>query len=190
MSSFPLHTIETAPEGSRQQLSDIEKTWKFIPNLHRVLAQSPETLKAYDTLFGLFAKSTLSPTEQQIAYLSIIYINECEYCMAGHSVLAGMANVPADVINAVRENLPIADRRLEALRRFAQAVTVKRGKLGDAAVAEFLGAGFTGQNVLEVVLATATKVISNYVNHIAHTPNDDFMAKTAWMAPSRRKATA
>ena len=55
-------------------------------------------------------------------------------------------------------------------------------------MAAFLGAGFTKRNVLEVVLVVATKTISNYVNHIAHTPNDAFMADTAWTAPSRRSA--
>lgn len=190
MASFTLHTPETAPDAAGAQLAGIEKAWKFIPNLHRTLAESPELLAGYDTLFGLVGKTTLTPAEQQIAFLAVNYENECEYCMAGHSVLAAGAKVPGDVIAALRENAQVEDARIEALRRFVQDVVRSRGKVGDAAVDAFLAAGFTRRNVLEVVLVVATKTISNYTNHLTHTPNDAFMANTAWTAPSRRGQAA
>jgi uncharacterized peroxidase-related enzyme len=186
MTDFTLHTAQTALPEAAAKLAQIEKAWQFVPNLHRILATSPETLEGYDTLFGLVGKTTLTPAEQQVVFLTVNYENECEYCMAGHSVLAKMAKVPADAIAALRENAKLADARLQALHAFAQAVVRERGRVGDAAVAAFLAAGFTKRNVLEVVLVVATKTISNYVNHIAHTPNDAFMADTAWTAPSRR----
>lgn len=188
MSQFKLHDARTAPDNAGAKLAEIEKAWKFVPNLHRVLAESPETLEGYDTLFGLVGKSTLTPVEQQVVFLAVSYENECEYCMAGHSVLASMAKMPAGEIAALRANEALADARLEALHVFARAVVRERGKVGEAAVAAFLAAGFTRRNVLEVVLVVATKTISNYVNHIADTPNDAFMKDTAWTAPSRRTA--
>lgn len=190
MTKFTLHTTESAPEGSKGALAAVDATWKFIPNLHRVLAESPETLTAYDALFGLFAKSSLSPAEQQVVYLSAIYIHECEYCMAGHSVLAKMAKLPDQAVRAIRDDRAIADARLEALRQFTQAMVRQRGMIGDGTIDAFVKAGFTKRNVLEVILAIATKVISNYTNHVAHTPNDDFMKETAWIAPSRRTIAA
>lgn len=186
MAAFTLHTPETAPDGAARQLADIEKGWGFIPNLHRTLAESPATLRAYDTLFGLVGQTSLTPVEQHVAYLSVIYENGCEYCMAGHTVLSGMAKVPGDVVQAIREGQPVADARLEALRAFAAAVVRERGLVGDAAVDAFLAAGFTRAQVLEVVLVVATKTLSNYANHLTHTPNDAFMARTAWTAPRNR----
>ena len=188
MTVFKLHDAQSAPGVAGAKLAEIEKAWKFVPNLHRTLAESPEALEGYDTLFGLVGKSTLTPIEQQTVFLTVNYENECEYCMAGHSVLAAMAKMPAGEIAALRENETLSDARLEALHAFTRAVVRERGKVGDAAVAAFLDAGFTRRNVLEVVLVVATKTISNYVNHIAHTPNDAFMKDTAWTAPSRRDA--
>ena len=190
MTDFTLHTVETAPEASRAQLATIEKNWKFIPNLHRILAESPVTLEAYDTLFGLVGKSTLTPAEQQVAYLAINVLNECEYCTSGHSVLAKGAGVPAAAIEALREGAPIADARLQALRVFAEKVVRERGFVGDGTVEDFLAAGFTKANVLEVVTVVATKTISNYVNHITHTPLDGFMSQTKWVAPHNRAKAA
>jgi uncharacterized peroxidase-related enzyme len=190
MAAFNLHTIETAPDASKAQLASIEKIWKFIPNLHRTLAESPVTLEAYDTLFGLVSKSSLTAVEQQVTYLAINVLNECEYCTSGHSALAKMSGVKSDAIESLRNSTPIADARLQALRVFAEAVVKQRGFVGDAAVEVFLAAGFTKAQVLEVVLIVATKTISNYVNHITETPLDDFMAATKWVSPRNRKQAA
>lgn len=190
MSQFTLHTAQTAPEGSKAQLANIEKAWKFIPNLHRTLAESPITLQAYDTLFGLVGKSNFTAQEQQVAYLAVNVFNECEYCTSGHSALAKMSGVAPEVIQALRHGAPIADARLQALRLFAEAVVRERGFVGDAAVDAFLTAGFTKAQVLEVVTIIATKTISNYVNHITKTPLDAFMAETKWVAPRNRAAAA
>ncbi len=188
MTRFTLHTPETAPDSAGHQLSQIQQAWGFIPNLHRTLAESPELLQAYDQLFTLVGKTSLSAIEQQVAFLAINYVNECEYCMAGHTALAGMAKVPAEIIAALRDGAALPDAKLDALARFAAAVTQTRGHVGDAAVDAFLAAGFSQRQVLDVILIVATKTISNYTNHITHTPTDAFMANTLWVAPSRRVA--
>jgi AhpD family alkylhydroperoxidase len=100
MSTFTLHTTETAPAAAKEQLAGIEKAWGFVPNLHRTLAESPVTLEAYNALFGLFGKSSFTPAEQQVVYLAINVVNECEYCTSGHSVLAKMAGLDAETISA------------------------------------------------------------------------------------------
>jgi uncharacterized peroxidase-related enzyme len=190
MTAFTLHTTATAPEGSAEKLAQIERAWGFIPNLHRTLAESPVALEAYDAMFGLVGRSSFTPAEQQTAYLAINVLNECEYCTAGHTVLARKAGLSPEVIEALREGKRLSDDRLEALRRFAEAVVRERGFVGDAAVEAFLSAGFTKAQVLEVVVIAATKTLSNYVNHIARTPLDGFMAETAWVAPRHRSAAA
>lgn len=188
MTKFTLHTTDDAPEGSKAALAAIEQGWTFIPNLHRTLAESPVTLQGYDTLFGLVGKSSFTPPEQQVLFLAVSVLNECEYCASGHSALAAKAGLKPDAIVALREGRPLADARLEVLRRFAEAMVRERGHVGDAAVDAFIAAGFTRAQVLEVVLVIGTKTISNYVNHVTHTPNDAFMAGTAWTAPLRHAA--
>jgi AhpD family alkylhydroperoxidase len=192
MTTFTLHTTDTAPEASRPLLAQVKAAWGFVPTLHATLAESPVALAAYDTLFGLVAKSTLTPAEQQVAYQAINVFHECEYCTAGHTFLSRKAGVPEDAIQALRNGTPIADVRLEALRVFAETVVRARGFAGDAAVEAFLAAGFTRANLLEVVTVAATKTISNYTNHLTHTPKEGFMAdpSLAWVAPRNRARAA
>ncbi|WP_456656437.1 carboxymuconolactone decarboxylase family protein [Bradyrhizobium sp. JR3.5] len=161
-----------------------------MPNLHRVLAQSPAALEAYSSLWGIAEKTSFTPQERNIVYLAIIYENECTYCMAGHTNLSRMAKVEPEAISAVREGRPIADAKLEALRQFAAKVTRQRGVVSQADVAAFKAAGYDNQSVLDVLVLAATKLISNYTNHLAETPNDSFMKGAEWNAPGKLKPAA
>jgi uncharacterized peroxidase-related enzyme len=190
INGFTLHDTTTAPATSAAILDGVQKGWGFVPNLHRVLAESPAALEAYSTLWGIAEKTGFTAQERNIAYLAIIYENECTYCMAGHTNLSRMAKVaPADIA-AVRENRPISDAKLEALRQFATLVTRQRGAVSEADVAAFKAAGYDNRAVLDVLVLAATKLISNYTNHLADTPNDSFMAGAEWKAPGKLKAVA
>lgn len=193
MTTYTVHTAQTAPEASKPLLAAVKQGWGFIPNLQATMAESPLALEAYDTLFNLVtAKATLTPAEQQVVYQAINVFHGCEYCTAGHTFLSRKAGVPEDVIHAIRDQQPIADSRLEALRSFAEIVAESRGFAGDAAVDGFIAAGFTKAQVLEVVTIIAAKVMSNYTNHLARTPLENFMADPAlrWTDPLGRTSRA
>jgi AhpD family alkylhydroperoxidase len=190
MTKFDLHTVETAPDGAKAQLAEATKAWGFTPKLHAILAESPVALIGYDTLFGLVGQSTLTPVEQQVAYLTITVFNGCEYCTMGHTYLARAAGMDEAALQQLRAGEVPADPKLGALSRFARAVVEQRGFVGDAAVEQFVAAGFTRANVLEVVTIVATKTISSYTNHLAHTPKEGFMSdpSLAWTAGGTRIA--
>ena len=188
MKPFTVHTLESAPRASKTLLESSQKDWGFIPTLHGVLAESAPTLEAYQQLFRLSTQSSMSPAEQQLVYLTVSVMHGCEYCAAGHTYLARMSKLDEDVIRAVREEKPVSDARLQTLRTFTEAVVRERGFVGDAAVDKFIAAGYTRANVLEVLLIIACKTISNYVNHIAHTPLESFMSDPALNWKARRPA--
>ena len=127
MSRFDIHTKETAPAKSAELLATAEKTYGFIPNLLGILAESPATLKAYRTIGQIFDESSFSATERQLVILTASRLNDCRYCVAAHSTVAEMQNVPAEVIAALRDGRPIADARPEAPRRFTVTLVEKPG---------------------------------------------------------------
>jgi uncharacterized peroxidase-related enzyme len=180
MSNFDVHTTETAQTPAAEMLGEIEKAYGFIPNLHGVFAESPATLRAYMSLGKIFDESSFSATERQLIILAVSRFNDCRYCMAAHTVVAGMQKVPSDVVAAIREDRPIQDDRLEALRTFATAVVEKRAWVSDEEVTAFLAAGFTRAQLLEVILGVTFKTLSNYTNHIADTPLDAAFKTGAW----------
>ncbi len=188
MTDFKLHTKETAPDGGAALLDNSLKAFGMIPGLHAVMVESPEHLEAYQKLHELFQKTSLSTVEQNVVWLTINVEHECHYCVPAHTGIAHMHKVPADVIEALRNNTPLADARLEALRDFTLKLVRQRGFVSDADVQKFLDAGFTRRHVLDIVLGVAQKVMSNYVNHLAQTPIDAPFQKFEWTPPIRAAA--
>ncbi len=184
---FDLLDATTAAPAAAAILNEVKAGWGFVPNLHRVLAVSPAALEAYGALWAIAEKTSFTAVERNVAFLSIIYENECDYCMAGHTNLSRMAKVEEAVIAAVRNGAAIADARLQALQEFAALITRHRGMVSEAEVAAFKSAGFTNQSVLDLLVLAAAKLISNYTNHLANTPLDGFMKGAEWVVPGHLK---
>jgi len=175
-----VNTIDSAPEGARETLEQVKSGFGFVPNLMGVFSHSPEALKAYLSISELFESTSFSATEQQVVLLATSYENGCEYCVAAHTVISGMQQVPEEVVQAIRNGTDIQDAKLEALRRFAAEVTRERGYPSEEAIRRFAEAGYTPTNALEVILGVTQKTLSNYVNHLAKTPLDDAFAPAKW----------
>ena len=174
----PLNT-QNAPEAAREVLAGAEKKYGFVPNLLGNMAYAPALLKAYLAVGELFEQSSLSPTERQVVLLAVSRKNNCEYCIAAHSTIAAMQKVPAEVIEAVSNGRPIADHKLEALRRYVTETVESRGWPSEEARWQFEEAGYTSAQALEVILGIGMKTLSNYTNHLAGTEIDPAFAGAA-----------
>ncbi|MEZ4586618.1 MAG: carboxymuconolactone decarboxylase family protein [Gemmatimonadales bacterium] len=182
--TYPVHTKATAPERARPLLAQVERAFGFLPNLAGMLAEAPPVLEGYLGVAGAFAKSSLTPAEQQVVLLASSVENECHYCVAAHSTIALGAGLDRDAVDALRSGTPLADSRLEALRRYTRDVVARRGWTADSLPA-FLAAGFSRAQALEVILGVAQKTISNYANHLAATPVDEPFQGEVWEASAR-----
>ncbi len=184
MTTFEVHTIDSAPQESKPVLERAKRSFRSIPNLYGVFAESPAALKAYSDLHSILETSTaFTPAELQVVLLTTSFENDCEYCMAAHTAIAGMQKVPQDVIKSLRDGTEIADPKLEALRAFTRTVVQQRGVVSPLEVRAFLAAGYTKQHLLEVILGVAFKTLSNFTNHVAETPLDAPFQRLAWSKP-------
>jgi len=160
--------VDTAPEGSRPLLEKVQKSFKFIPNLYGAFANSPVLLEGYLGLEGTFEKGSLSAVERQIVLLAASVQNSCKYCTAAHStVLKAFLHVPAEVVTAVRSNLPVSDARLNALVALTKETVSERGYVRAQTIENFIAAGYRKEQVLEILIGVALKTISNYLDHIS-----------------------
>lgn len=182
MVEFTVHSEATAPEEVAADLVQAKKRFGFIPNMYGVMAESPQAFRAYQAVSEQFRKSSLSSEAQQVVWLAVSRQNGCEYCVAVHSTVAASAKVDSAVIEAIRQDKPIDDPKLEAVRRFTQAVVEQRGWVPEEELEAILDAGFAQRQVLDVLTGVAMKTLSNYINHIAHTPLDDAFSSFAWKA--------
>ncbi len=179
---FPVHTMNTAPEASRATLEATAKQYGFVPNLFGVLAESPTAVQAYAAINKALEQSALSPVEQQVVTLTVSAINGCTYCMGAHSTVAQMVRMPEEILTALRDQAPLSDKKLNALRTFVVSLMHHRGWVPEKDFEDFVTAGYTRQHILDVITLLALKTLSNYANHLAQTPLDPQFAPQAWSA--------
>ena len=180
MTEFPLHDLDSAPQDARKRLEGAQQMMGFIPNIFAKMAEAPTTLEAYQTLDGIFGKTSLSPVEREVVLIAVSVDNRCHFCVAAHSGRAQQAGMDGEVLTALRGGGELPDARLDALAKFTRAVVAERGWVSDERLQAFLDAGFTRQQALEVVLGVSIKTLSNYINHIAGTPLNAELEGLAW----------
>lgn len=186
MSQFKIHSIRTAPVAAQPLLEGSLKKYAFIPNLHGGLAEAPAALKAYIELTALFDQTSLNPTERQVVLLVVSAENHCTYCMAAHSTIAKqMVKADPAIVDAVRQMQPLPDTKLDALASFTRAVVKNRGVVCGQTLDNFIMAGYSRTQVLEVVLGVTFKTLSNYTNHIIDTPLDAAFQAEVWEEPAQ-----
>lgn len=183
MDLFPTQTRESAPDAAAPYLEGAQAKFGMVPNLLGVFANAPAALASYLSVNGEFEGSSLTPIELQVVLITTSVENGCEYCVAVHSAIANMTKVPADVLAALRAGENPDDARLGALARFTRRVVADRGWVDPEEIQEFLAAGFTSPQILEVITGVALKTLSNYTNHMAKTPLDPPFESQRWHAP-------
>lgn len=188
---FTYYTAATAPAESTPLIKQSLQNYGFLPKLHAVLAVAPAAYQAYLDTFALFEqRSSFSALEQQVVFMTANYENDCHYCVPGHSFLMNLKQMPADVIEALREGKPIRDAKLQALREYTRLLIEQRGHLSPAELQAFFAAGYTQRQALEVLVGLAAKLISNFTNALADTELDDPVKAFAWVHPHRRANAA
>jgi alkylhydroperoxidase family enzyme len=173
MTKFPLHSYDSAPEQSKPLLEKSKAAFGSIPNLHAVMAEAPTALAAYQELHNLFLNTSLTDEEKTVIWQAINVEHECHYCIPAHSLIAQVMNVPSALNQALVKKTVLPNRRLEVLREITLEIVRNRGHIAASTLENFYDEGYTKQNLLEIIVGVAQKVMSNYTNHIADTPIDE-----------------
>jgi alkylhydroperoxidase family enzyme len=177
MNPYPIHTIDSAPEGSRQALAGLRQAFGLVPNLAATMAASPPLLNSFVAAFGQFAGGGFTGGERQTLLLSNAVANASAWPVAFHSTLALKEGVdPADVAAIRRGELPV-DPRLAALSALTRALIDKRGALDEADLK-----AFTAAELLEVVTGIAISTMANYTANVARPPLEEPFRAQAWTA--------
>lgn len=182
MNAFPIHTVETAPEGSKPALQTLRQAFGLIPNLAATMAGSPPLVSSFVAVFGQFAGGTFSGGERQILLLSNAVANSSAWAVAFHSTMALKEGIDPYEVNAVRNRTSPRDPRLAALSLLTRTLIEKRGHLDALDVKAFIAAGFEHGQLLEVIAGLAVSTMANYTGNIAAPPLEEPFRAQAWTA--------
>jgi alkylhydroperoxidase family enzyme len=180
MTTLTIQTIESAPEASKPLLTNSVKAFGMIPNLHGILASSPQILEAYQKLHQLFIESSFDAEELTVVWQGINVEHGCNYCVPAHTGIAHSMKVDPALTEALRNQAPMPTPKLQALFDMTLTIVRNRGHVAQEDLDKFYSAGYGEQQLLEIILGLSQKVISNYTNHIGNTPVDAPFKKFAW----------
>ena len=177
---FPPHTIASAPENSKPALEQLQKAFGLVPNIAGAIANSPKLVNALVGVFQQVHSSSLTEQEIQIVLLTDAVVNSCTYAVAFHTALALQQQVSSAETDAIREHRTPSDKRFAALSSLAKALIEKRGHASEQELDSFIAAGFTKEQVFEVVAILAASTITNYAGTIADPPLEAPFRQYAW----------
>jgi len=180
MTTYPIHTADTAPAGARQALQGLQQALGRVPSLAATMANSPTLINAFVAASGHFQGGSFTGGERQVLLLSNAVANRCAWAVAFHSTLAVTEGVATADVEAIRRRRAPDDPRLAALSVLTQALIDKRGHLEDTDVKAFKAAGFGADHVLEVITGVAISTMANYAGNLAQPPLDEAFLDQRW----------
>jgi AhpD family alkylhydroperoxidase len=179
VTTFPDHTMRSAPPASRQAMEATTNRLGYLPAAVARMAASPELLNGFLRMSALFDTTTLEPMAREAVILTVAARHGCHICIAMHSAKLTALGAGADVVTALRDARPVPDERLAAAGEFTTHVLDTAGAVGDEALGAFLAHGFTARNALEVVLGIGAYTMSTLANRMTGAPLDYQLAALA-----------
>jgi uncharacterized peroxidase-related enzyme len=170
-----IHTpasIENAPQASRPQLESVQKLVGSVPNLFRMVANSPAAIQGYLGMFGALAAGALPAQTRERIAIVIAEFNGCDYCASAHAYLGKNVAKLDDAEMAANRRGTSNDPHAAAAVRFARQVAERRGHVSDVELDAVRAGGYSDAQIVEIVQHVALNVWTNYVNSVAQTAID------------------
>jgi uncharacterized peroxidase-related enzyme len=165
-------TVDTAPVSAQPMLEGVKKQLGVVPNLFRVVANSPAALEGFLGLSGALARGKLDARTRARLALVVAEQNGCDYCLSAHTYLGkNAAHLDEAELDANRV-ASSSDSKAAAALLFAEHVVRARGHVTDEHLRAVKDAGYDDAEVIEIVLHVALNTLTNYVNVVAGTEID------------------
>lgn len=161
----------TADQTTQKLLDGVKKKLGMVPNLISTMAQSPALAQAYLGFSQGLAGGVISPQLREQIALAVSQTNKCNYCLAAHSAIGSSVGLSQDELRDAR-SASSTDRKSEAALQFARRIVEERGFVSDDELAEVRRAGYSDEEIAEIVGHVALTVFTNYFNHVADTEVD------------------
>ncbi len=156
---------------STEALASLEPTRMNgkIADVYLQFANSEPATMAYLQMEASLRKSSLSELEIESIKLLVSEINQCEYCLAMHTMKSRKAGIDSDMQMAIRSHRKTSNARVDALLDIVRAFFKQPGPLSDELLNNARSSGLTDQELVETAMAVSTIFFTNITNHINDT---------------------
>jgi AhpD family alkylhydroperoxidase len=170
MTTINVPTRDQVSPANQEIFDNLKKALGTVPNLYATLAHSEHALGNY--LAFQNAKSSITGKAREVVNLVVSQVNNCEYCLAAHTVIGKAHGLTDAQILEIRSGRASFDPKLDALARLVRNVATERGHADPALVDEFLAAGWTKANLVDAIVVIGDKTVTNYLHGTTRVPID------------------
>jgi uncharacterized peroxidase-related enzyme len=173
MPRVPVHTIEDAPEQSREALRGLERRMGRVLNIHAEMAHAPVALAAYQGIQQAIARhgSFDAKTREAIA-LAVAAVDKCAYCQSAHTAGGQAAGWSLEETVAIRDGTAELGPKLASLLAAAREIAGATGYVEDVTWQAAREAGWSDTELAELFAHVAANLFTNYFNHYVQTELD------------------
>ena len=159
------------PSETTQMLEAVKAQMGMVPNIIKVMANSPVALSAYLGLTGALGQGVLSPQLREQIALTVAGINKCDYCASVHTAVGKQVGLDAQEL---AQNLTGAssDSKTHTALSLVRQIVEHRGNVPDTYLVLAHTNGFSDEQILEIFSHTMLNMFTNYFNHLVRTEID------------------
>lgn len=171
MNTVKVPTRDQVSPESQAIFDQLQKALGKVPNLYATIGYSSQALKGMLGFEDQLNKGVFTVTEREAINLVVSQVNNCDYCLAAHTLIAGMKGISKQETLDFRRG-SVADPKLNAVIQLAKSVAENRGKATQDKVEDFLAAGFDNTALIELVGMVVLRSFTNYVYALTEVPVD------------------
>jgi uncharacterized peroxidase-related enzyme len=165
-------TIDASPAAAQPLLEAVKRQLGSVPNLFRIVGNSPAALEGYLGLSAALGKGRLDAKTRERIAIVVAERNACEYCLSAHTYLGrNVAKLDDADLEANRDGSS-SDAKAAAAVAFAARLVDQRGHVTDADLEAVRVAGFEDAQIVEIITHVALNTLTNYVNSALATELD------------------
>ena len=170
MNLVDVPTRDQVSPANQALFDTLHKGLGMVPNLYATLALSEHALGSYLALQN--ARSSITGKAREVVNLVVSQVNACAYCLAAHTVVGGMLGLGPEQMLEIRRGGASFDPRLDALARLVKNIATERGHADPELVRAFFAAGWTPENLVDVIVVIGDKTVTNYLHGTTQVPVD------------------
>jgi len=171
MNRVPLIDRHATTDDRKAVLDAIHGAFGTVPAMFRATANSPAALKMMWGGFGALGAGVIpAQLGEQIA-VAVADRNGCDYCLAAHTAIGRKAGLSTEQLRHAQAG-ESADPKTQAALRFALKLVETRGQVGEADTQALRAAGFSDEELVEIIAHVALNLFTNTVNNALAVPVD------------------
>ncbi|GAB3364396.1 peroxidase-related enzyme [Arachidicoccus ginsenosidivorans] len=141
-----------------------------VPNLYAMLAYSDYALQTYINMEN--SGTSLTKRQVEVVNLAVSEVNGCLYCLSAHTAFSKLNGFSPSEIEELRQGKASFDPALDILAKLSKALTESRGHADPDLVSKFFAAGYTKENLMDVIVLIGDRTISNILHAVTKAPID------------------